>query len=121
MLSFIKPTKFKLGIFVVVLITLWSSIKLQEIISPIAFDYLFSEAANSMEDAQKENEEFSNIRDEMAIIIGSTPRLFEKVALHSLIVFVSLAIPCYLCSCIFISLAKNRLVKSIPNNAVNST
>jgi len=119
--SFIKPTKLKLVLFLLIWITLWSSIKLEKAVRPIALELFFPKTTNYIKEAvesipKEYKEEVTKIGKELNHSIDSDPKIVRKTASILLIIFLSQALPCYLCSCIIVFLTKNRLTKEMPNN-----
>jgi hypothetical protein len=119
--SFIKPTKLKLVLFLLIWITLWSSIKIEKAVRPIALERFFPKTANYTKDAvqstlEEYKEEVKKIGKEVSHSIASDPKVVRKTASILLITSLCQALPCYLCSCIIVFLTKNRLTKEMPNN-----
>ena len=125
LLRFIKPTKVKIVLSLLILITLWSSIKLEKAVNPIAFELCFPKMTDYIKEAVESvpggyKEELTKIGKELNNTIDSDNKIVRKTTFILLITFLSQVLPCYLCSCIIVFLTKNRLTKERVNNQLEA-
>ena len=119
MLNFIKPTKLKLALLVLIWITLLASAKIAKIVRPVAFDTSFPKVTDHLEEAKASllgecKEELEKILEETDGLIRSEPKIVIKVGYFTLITLLSQIPLCYLCACIIVFITKKNLTKDIP-------
>jgi len=132
MLNFIKPTKLKLGYFLLIWIAAWSAVKTHDTLRPIVFKYLFPDAIDTfLVDTNSVNDEYNNVLTEyrkklveyrmeqikagekLHSSVYSNPDMIKSMACHLLIFYLPQIIPSYLCSCLIVFLVEKHKKKEI--------
>lgn len=116
MLDFIKPTKLKLLLFLIIWVTVWFSIKLDKKIFSagvhVAFPKLVNHIKETIASSPQCKDELKKIAEEINQSIDTDPKLEAKAVFIFCLHYLSQILLCYLCACIILYLMKDRVIKS---------